>query len=1025
MRLISTRLLATVDPLRSPVLRRAVASFWLAVFLSALTLDRAVAATAELEAASATAVGDEVEKLLVAGKIAEAESKVLPALDQATAALGEKHLATIDLIALLAAVRQQQGRHQESLDLREKEISLSTAVSGPLSQNTLSAMNTRASSLVNLGRHVDAVTAYTKTLELQQQLLGPTHRDVSETVSNLASAQLRSGQQAEALRNFERGYQLRLAAFGPTDNTTLSGLGNYANALLTVGRADEAEPLAAKAWLLRKAAHGEEHFQTSIARNIYAGVLTALGRFREAAEHHSQAAAAHSRALGDTHPVSLRLRATAALARFRLGEIGEAVEVLGALLRDIDAALGALHPHALALRHDLATAHASLGDWQAALPLFVSAHEGLVATSKATHADALRSRFAVAVAYSATGDTARARDVLQAMTLLLDEGRIESLSLGPTAARSWQRAFVGVYGKLIEIEIKAGHNVVAFDLLERVKARVLLDQVSAQNAARNGDLPAADASRLESETQAVASLSARLELSKVGLEREQLSLKLTEVVGQLSAFREQLSASHPRYQLLTSTRPASVSDATLLADDAAFISYKVDPGSRVQAAVLDSSGVVQWYSLGTVPDLSPMIAALRLMTSQPKSKRDLYLDDAGRTVRIVRWNDAGQTRWRTVTGALECVAEEPATAPVGDITAINTSFVLATTLAQALEPNCIPQGAVIENRTRGLRDITAALSARLLLPMSARLSSKRHWIISPEASLWAVPWDQLSWRGKPLAATVAVSLSHSFSVYKIIRERLGRRDVRQTQRQELLAFGDPIYPRMDAPSSYASSRQALLRSPFRAAFDATDANQSLRMIRWPRLPFSRLEVQAVARQFDADKVRLMLGDAATKQQLRALNASGHLSHYKYLLFSTHGYFDPTVPEHSSIVLGGGGADAQFDGFVSLNEWLGMRLDSDLTVLSACNTAMGSITGADGLVGQSYALLIAGNANTIATLWPVADRETAHFVEQVFRHIKSGLSHGEALAKTKREFLRNFNPKLRDPRYWAAFVLFGG
>jgi len=86
--------------------------------------------------------------------------------------------------------------------------------------------------------------------------------------------------------------------------------------------------------------------------------------------------------------------------------------------------------------------------------------------------------------------------------------------------------------------------------------------------------------------------------------------------------------------------------------------------------------------------------------------------------------------------------------------------------------------------------------------------------------------------------------------------------------------------------------------------------------------------------------------------------------------------------------------------------------------------MGKTVNADGLVGLSYALLVAGNANTIATLWPVSDRETAHFIDRLFANIKAGAKHSSALAKTKREFINHPNAKLRDPRYWAAFVLFG-
>ncbi len=116
--------------------------------------------------------------------------------------------------------------------------------------------------------------------------------------------------------------------------------------------------------------------------------------------------------------------------------------------------------------------------------------------------------------------------------------------------------------------------------------------------------------------------------------------------------------------------------------------------------------------------------------------------------------------------------------------------------------------------------------------------------------------------------------------------------------------------------------------------------------------------------------------------------------------------------------------ASEDGELSIGDITGLRMNSRLAVLSACNTARGDGRSGDGQFGFAYALNIAGNQNALLTMWPVLDRATADFVGRFFVHVARGVPHARALQLTKREFLRDPSPQRREPRYWAGFVLFG-
>ena len=163
---------------------------------------------------------------------------------------------------------------------------------------------------------------------------------------------------------------------------------------------------------------------------------------------------------------------------------------------------------------------------------------------------------------------------------------------------------------------------------------------------------------------------------------------------------------------------------------------------------------------------------------------------------------------------------------------------------------------------------------------------------------------------------------------------------------------------------------------------------------------------------------------ANEKNLKSLNADGELANYKYMLFATHGLFIPEYPALSSIVLSQGLNDADNDGYVTVSEWMNYELRSDLIYLSACESGLGDYQVGEGIVGIPYALTVAGNKDTVMSLWKVNDEATAEFSAAFFKKLSAGQSEVKALNETKREFLSNANQQFRSPSIWAAFLLYG-
>jgi CHAT domain-containing protein len=95
---------------------------------------------------------------------------------------------------------------------------------------------------------------------------------------------------------------------------------------------------------------------------------------------------------------------------------------------------------------------------------------------------------------------------------------------------------------------------------------------------------------------------------------------------------------------------------------------------------------------------------------------------------------------------------------------------------------------------------------------------------------------------------------------------------------------------------------------------------------------------------------------------------------------------------------------------------------ELAVLSACDTERGRLLRGEGVQSFSRAFLAAGAQTTVTTLWRVADQPTASFMKVFYHQLQRGVPRDEALRQAKLRFMRN--SAVKDPHYWAAFVLTG-
>lgn len=113
-------------------------------------------------------------------------------------------------------------------------------------------------------------------------------------------------------------------------------------------------------------------------------------------------------------------------------------------------------------------------------------------------------------------------------------------------------------------------------------------------------------------------------------------------------------------------------------------------------------------------------------------------------------------------------------------------------------------------------------------------------------------------------------------------------------------------------------------------------------------------------------------------------------------------------------------------FLKMGDVAELDLKTNLLVMSACETSLGTIRAGEGMVGLPQAFLMAGSQNTMATLWSVVDHGTMLFFKKFYHHYilsKKDLKANKALQASLKE-IYGTDDKYTDPFYWSPFVIYG-
>ncbi len=349
------------------------------------------------------------------------------------------------------------------------------------------------------------------------------------------------------------------------------------------------------------------------------------------------------------------------------------------------------------------------------------------------------------------------------------------------------------------------------------------------------------------------------------------------------------------------------------------------------------------------------------------------------------------------------------------------------------------------------------LYSTLLKPVEAGWKSSKSLIVVTNGALGLLPLSLLptapaevkanddplftSYRKVPwLARTHAVTMVPSSAALQTLRKL----PAGKATRQELVAFGDPLFSKeqaqdaasTDKPVQVADASNVTRGVPLKwRNSPKLDGVDSAELALLPRLPDTADELRSIALALQADPSKVLnLGKDANEKKVKSMDLSG----FKVLAFATHGLVPGELnglTQPALALSAPGVADVEGDGLLTMEEILSLKLDADWVVLSACNTGAGSGAGAEAASGLGRAFFYAGTRALLVTNWSVHSQSARELVTDLFRRQAAdpNLTRGEALrqammaladgpgylgADGKTEFA------YAHPLFWAPYSIIG-
>jgi CHAT domain-containing protein/Flp pilus assembly protein TadD len=945
-------------------------------------------------------------------------------------------------------------------------------------ERALKALQAKGNSQSNAGQYQEAISSYSKALELARQIYGPDHVQTTPLLNNLAAMHWNLGQFAEAEPLFRRCLAIQEKHLGENHAEVARTLSNLAALYGTLGQQEKAEPLLLRSLKIREARIGEDPLAVSETLNNLALTYVEMGRYAKAEPLYRRALALRETKLGKEDPeVAFSVGNLAQLYRLT-GRYAEAEPLFRRSLEIYETRLGKDHPQVADALSGLGNLYHSWGQDAKAEPSYLRSLEISEARLGKDHPNVAQVLSDLAALYATTGKEEKAESLLRrslaireaklgkdhpevAATLNNLGGVCHGLGKNSEAEQYHRRSLAMKEARLGKDHPDLAYSVHNLAVLEAVQGRwdeasrdtdrlrrlirrhvaLVLPGLSEseqqsflQNTAINhsGLGPSLAVARPKDADLAVLSagwvvnakgLAQQTLAERALLAKDRANPRAAEVIQQLEAVRTRLAG-------LTYRSPPPGQEGHFRQERAQLVEKEQTWARQLGELVDRPFRTDPWINLEEVRQALPIGAVLieinRFRTvdfMEGRFQKAHYaawiIPAAGKgEIRLVDLGEAEPIE-QAVQGARKALQQAP------------------EQIREAGEPNAEKQ----------LRPALEILSQLVLRPLLPHVAEAKHWIISPDADLWLVPWAAL-----PIPeggyAIEKCQISYIISGRDLVSTPVKIEKGRPT------VFADPDF---DLGVAVARAETRSLVNEAGALPELRGLSRPGSLPRVPPLPGTGVEAKAIQpnlQLYAGHEPRLFLREQALEGVFKALHSP------KVLVLSTHGFFlenqNVAIPERIGIeenrpaldrdgkplenpllrcglLLAGCNNRDQArnpddeDGVLTGLEIVGTDLRGcELVVLSACETGVGDVRNGEGVAGLRQAFQLAGAQTIVATLWQVPDRQSAQLISSFFANLAAGQSKADALRNAQLKLIaaRREQSAAAHPFFWAAYTVTG-
>jgi tetratricopeptide (TPR) repeat protein/CHAT domain-containing protein len=932
------------------------------------------------------------------GNYVAAEPLFKQALEINRDVLGEAHPKFATSLNNLALLYGSVGNYVAAEPLLKWALEITRQVVGGQHPAFAASLYNLAKVYVGLGDYASAEPLGKQATEVLRQSLGEQHPRFAASLDSLALLYKSMGNYVAAEPLFKQALEINRDVLGEAHPKFAINLNNLAMLYCVIGNYAAAEPLLKQALEIHRQAVGEQHSDFAISLSNLAFLHNQQGNYAAAAPLLRRALEIKRVVLGEQHrSYATSLNNLAFLCK-AVGDYETAESLFKQALEILREALGEQHPNFASNLSNLAGLYCSMGDYAAAEPFSKQALKIRRKVVGEQHSDFALSLSNLANILVATGRETEA-EVLeeQALTIRIKIiGQVFSISSENQRSAYFKTIRGNFYAFLSLIHYyrrdspEAVRSLLSHVLrLKAIEAEALAIQ---RDAVLGGKYPKV-ALKLREITMLRAQIAQKI-LSGPGKEGLQTHQQLLdEWSAQKERFEAEVARQIPEMNLEQKLRSIdhqivamALPEGTTLVEFVCFdvFDFKAVPANkepqwkpaRYIAFVMPAGEPdnVQMIDLGEAPPIDQMIATFR----------------------------------ETITGE----AEDGSNRGLG----------------------ALPSSA----RCVTGEGIGIQLREAIFTPLLKAIGKRKRLMISPDGDLTRLPFE-------------------------VLPTDNGRRLIDEYQMSYLGAGRDVI--RFEFKSNRKPSRSLVTANPdfdlctkaMRAKTTASTGRRSRdfkrdEMDTFASLPGTRVEGENIAAMLDAE---LLTDSEALDARLKNCKSP------RILHLATHGFFledqkrDPNEDHlglgvtsfsesemerltssrfenpllRSGLALAGVNTwlrqgelmEEAEDGLLTAEDVTGLDLlDTELVVLSACETGLGEVRIGEGVFGLRRAFVLAGAKTLVMSLWKVPDGQTRELMEDFYRRILAGEPRADAL----REAQLAMKAKHSEPLYWGAFICQG-